>query len=121
MLSNAYFFAKFRFDTAENEPAKKIANYQLCQRRKWSATRFTLRPTLLIHRFRDTNIIYQGSSLQGRVLLYKAAASRVPGDRVENVILLIHELVVSVREPYQLYLAAQLVTIIVFKKKLLDF
>ena len=24
MLSNAYFLAKFRFDTAENEPAKKL-------------------------------------------------------------------------------------------------
>ena len=24
MLSNAYFLAKFRFDTAENEPAKKF-------------------------------------------------------------------------------------------------
>ena len=30
MLSNAYFLVKFRFDTAENEPAKnlqKIANF----------------------------------------------------------------------------------------------
>ena len=30
MLSNAYFLAKFRFDTAENEPAKNlqtIANF----------------------------------------------------------------------------------------------
>ena len=31
MLSNAYFLAKFRFDTAENEPAKnlqkQIANF----------------------------------------------------------------------------------------------
>ena len=30
MLSNAYFLAKFRFDTAENEPAKnfqKFANF----------------------------------------------------------------------------------------------
>ena len=26
MLSNAYFLAKFRFDTAENEPAKKLQN-----------------------------------------------------------------------------------------------
>ena len=24
MLSNAYFLAKFRFDTSENEPAKKM-------------------------------------------------------------------------------------------------
>ena len=27
MLSNAYFLAKFRFDTAENEPAKKFQNF----------------------------------------------------------------------------------------------
>ena len=27
MLSNAYFLAKFRFDTAENEPAKNLAKF----------------------------------------------------------------------------------------------
>ena len=27
MLSNAYFVAKFRFDTAENEPAKNLQNF----------------------------------------------------------------------------------------------
>ena len=27
MLSNAYFLAKFRFDTAENEPAKSLQNF----------------------------------------------------------------------------------------------
>ena len=27
MLSNAYFLAKFRFDTAENEPAKDLQNF----------------------------------------------------------------------------------------------
>ena len=27
MLSNAYFLAKFRFDTAENEPAKNLQNF----------------------------------------------------------------------------------------------
>ena len=26
MLSNAYFLAKFRFDTADNEPAKNLQN-----------------------------------------------------------------------------------------------
>ena len=26
MLSNAYFLAEFRFDTAENEPAKNLQN-----------------------------------------------------------------------------------------------
>ena len=27
MLSNAYFLAKFRFDTAENEPAENLQNF----------------------------------------------------------------------------------------------
>ena len=27
MLWNAYFLAKFRFDTAENEPAKNLQNF----------------------------------------------------------------------------------------------
>ena len=27
MLSNAYFLAKFRFDTVENEPAKNLQNF----------------------------------------------------------------------------------------------
>ena len=30
MLSNAYFVAKFRFDTAENEPAKNLQNFRKC-------------------------------------------------------------------------------------------
>ena len=28
MLSNAYFLAKFRFDTAENEPDKNLQNFR---------------------------------------------------------------------------------------------
>ena len=34
MLSNAYFLAKFRFDTAENEPAKNLQNFQKMHFRK---------------------------------------------------------------------------------------
>ena len=34
MLSNAYFLAKFRFDTAENEPAK---NLQILQKKMQNA------------------------------------------------------------------------------------
>ena len=40
MLSNAYFLAKFRFDTAENEPAKilqnlaNVANFAIAERRR---------------------------------------------------------------------------------------
>ena len=29
MLSNAYFLAKFRFDTAENEPAKQLQKFAI--------------------------------------------------------------------------------------------
>ena len=32
MLSNAYFLAKFRFDTAENEPAKNLQNFAKFER-----------------------------------------------------------------------------------------
>ena len=32
MLSNAYFLAKFRFDTAENEPAKNLQNNYICKK-----------------------------------------------------------------------------------------
>ena len=39
MLSNAYFLAKFRFDTAENEPAKNLrARRALAARRAPSST-----------------------------------------------------------------------------------
>ena len=44
MLSNAYFLAKFRFDTAENEPAKnlqKIAKIEIWRSR---AERLLLAP-----------------------------------------------------------------------------
>ena len=34
MLSNAYFLAKFRFDTAENEPAKHLQNFRKMHFRK---------------------------------------------------------------------------------------
>ena len=34
MLSNAYFLAKFRFDTAENEPAKNLQNFRKMHFRK---------------------------------------------------------------------------------------
>ena len=34
MLSNAYFLAKFRFDTAENEPAKISQNFRKMHFRK---------------------------------------------------------------------------------------
>ena len=38
MLSNAYFLAKFRFDTAENEPAKNLQKMH-----RWVTRRALLR------------------------------------------------------------------------------
>jgi|AACY02.8.fsa_nt_gi hypothetical protein len=35
MLSNAYLLAKFRFDTAENEPAKKLLILLICGPREF--------------------------------------------------------------------------------------
>ena len=43
MLSNAYFLAKFRFDTAENEPAKNLQNFANFQ--FWSILLILLTPT----------------------------------------------------------------------------
>ena len=37
MLSDAYFLAKFRFDTAENEPAKNLQNFRKMYFRKRNA------------------------------------------------------------------------------------
>ena len=39
MLSNAYFLAKFRFDTAENEPAKNLQNFRKMHFRKMHPSR----------------------------------------------------------------------------------
>ena len=44
MLSNAYFLAKFRFDTAENEPAKNLQNFR---KMHFRSTRNCARPAVL--------------------------------------------------------------------------
>ena len=63
MLSNAYFLAKFRFDTAENEPAKNLQNFanfpNFCPRYRARAVR---------------------PSHTGRVSLAKALSPQGPGD-----------------------------------------
>ena len=46
MLSNAYFLAKFRFDTAENEPATNLQNFA-------KFVNFALSPPNPNHRFGD--------------------------------------------------------------------
>ena len=44
MLSNAYFLAKFRFDTAENEPAKNLQNFANSRSRRCGRRRRLIRP-----------------------------------------------------------------------------
>ena len=44
MLSNAYFLAKFRFDTAENEPAKNLQNFRKMHFRKMHFRKITSAP-----------------------------------------------------------------------------
>ena len=43
MLSNAYFLAKFRFDTAENEPAKNLPNFRKNRRNQYRSGGATAR------------------------------------------------------------------------------
>ena len=45
MLSNAYFLAKFRFDTAENEPAKNLQNFRKMHFRKMHFSKMHFGPT----------------------------------------------------------------------------
>ena len=45
MLSNAYFLAKFRFDTAENEPAKNLQNFRKMHFREMHFRKMHFRPT----------------------------------------------------------------------------
>ena len=44
MLSNAYLLAKFRFDTAENEPAKNLQNFRKMHFRKFIFWKFLMHP-----------------------------------------------------------------------------
>ena len=58
MLSNAYFLAKFRFDTAENEPAKSLQNFQFANSGKCCRTHPSPNQVLhlqLLHAEGDTN------------------------------------------------------------------
>ena len=41
MLSNAYFLAKFRFDAAENEPAKILQNFRKKRKMHFSKMHFS--------------------------------------------------------------------------------
>ena len=54
MLSNAYFLAKFRFDTAENEPAKNLQNFR---KMHFLKTHFRLKPVEQVNAPPDTSLI----------------------------------------------------------------
>ena len=49
MLSNAYSLAKFRFDTAENEPAKSLQNFAKIQ----NLLILPFRINIVVHRLLD--------------------------------------------------------------------
>ena len=49
MLSNAYFLAKFRFDTTENEPAKNLQNFaKIADFPNWPEVRESLAATTTV-------------------------------------------------------------------------
>ena len=52
MLSNAYFLAKFRFDTAENEPAKNLQNFRKMHFSKMHFSKMHFLKMHLLHRGR---------------------------------------------------------------------
>ena len=63
MLSNKYFLAKFRFDTAENEPAKNLHNFrkmQVAQLREKFADEVAATKAVL-EKFRGRGGNHQGS------------------------------------------------------------
>ena len=74
MLSNAYFLAKFRFDTAENEPAKNLQNFRKMHFRKMH---FRKMRTLVV---RDLDA---GDRLGLHALARRRAAALVPDTRGE--------------------------------------
>ena len=51
MLSNAYFLAKFRFDTAENEPAKNLQNFRQMHFRKMHFSSLEKKDTAPVYSF----------------------------------------------------------------------
>ena len=70
MLSNAYFLAKFRFDTAENEPAKNLQNLLII-----IFIIFPILPTLTPNPF---SLAAHVQSLGGLDLAHPAKADLVP-------------------------------------------
>ena len=91
MLSNAYFLAKFRFDTAENEPAKNLQNFRKMHFRKMHFRKMHFRKMRFrkMH-FRKMHSPPRGAPLplelavavRGRALLVQAQANYVlPGRR----------------------------------------
>ena len=53
MLPNAYFLAKFRFDTAENEPAKNLQNFRKMHFSKMQWPRILWREVVPVHGYLD--------------------------------------------------------------------
>ena len=77
MLSDAYFLAKFRFDTAENEPAKNLQNFRKMHFRKMHFRK------MHFSKMHFRNMHFNGASIQ----LGKAASalSCVRGERPAGI------------------------------------
>ena len=73
MLSNAYLLATFRFDTAENEPAKNLQNFE-----KFSIVQNKLATSAKVHRRRGVRV---EAREEGRRLLRPSQVVRRPGKK----------------------------------------
>ena len=74
MLSNAYFLAKFRFDTAENEPAKNLQNFRKMHFRKMHFRKMHFRKMHFRKMHRVEVVLQRGEAR--RVLLWEEVDPR---------------------------------------------
>ena len=79
MLSNAYFLGKFRFDTAENEPAKNLQNFRKMHFSIFFENAFSPcgRPRARLERVRRRSCRPETSETRGTELLFGSAFLRI--------------------------------------------
>ena len=85
MLSNAYFLAKFRFDTAENAPAKKLQNFV-------KFANFADPNPLTLTHADEILLPVRHPDLVADPLLLEGLAQELPHDRVLHVLVLLKRL-----------------------------
>ena len=87
MLSNAYFLAKFRFDTAKNEPAKILQKvYKICQSPASCGPRREVLDFVLEVRLRLVDALDGGPLGLRRVVLRALGGVREAGLRLPEVV-----------------------------------